>query len=527
MEKLSIKIRVLEPLLISASTGDALLTASQNFISGTVIRGIFAQEYIKAKGLGRGAHKNKNFYQLFLSDNVCFVNGYPSYQDKKSQPVPLSLNKIKQKTENDREIRDLVYDDIAPGYKKMTGCAVIEQGRIIPVSIEKSISLHMDRSSERERISGKSEDGNIYNYESINAGQTFIGEIYGEKNLLEELKSAVGGDKGAMSAYMGRSKYTQYGKCSFELGDIAGVKMPEAAGQEIALYCETPFLAAGAAGSAEMAFGQCVDFLNTETGTEQFSLVPEKIFASVCTVENFVGIWGLRRHNEQAINSGSVFVIKNNGTWDDKALAALQKLLYAGTGLRCGEGFGQFRIWQKQDFSMGSIVREKAKKPDKLNDEVCRVVKNILKRKVFENIREFAYQDVESMKIDVETTKHIFSRMEGELGSKDNIENKKAADFTMIFANNIRPKSKAEKTLKNLKLRYKSIFAILTGQEELPYASKLNSWADFFGDAELGKLADEINYRLPDKDNGEVFYEYWLWFFRHGRKRLAGKREEG
>ena len=55
-------------------------------------------------------------------------------------------------------------------------------------------------------------DGNIYNYESIDAGQIFGGEILGDEKILRKL-----------IAYVGRSRFTQYGKCLVTFGDVEKV----------------------------------------------------------------------------------------------------------------------------------------------------------------------------------------------------------------------------------------------------------------------------------------------------------------
>ena len=75
----------------------------------------------------------------------------------------------------------------------------------------------MSRSSDKERISGKSEDGQIYNYEAIDAGQTFHGAIFGEKSTREKL---VTNFEKNFVATLGRSKFTPYGNCEFNFGEI-------------------------------------------------------------------------------------------------------------------------------------------------------------------------------------------------------------------------------------------------------------------------------------------------------------------
>lgn len=93
----------------------------------------------------------------------------------------------------------------------------------------------MSRSFDKKRISGKSKIGNIYNCEALEEDQIFSGAIFGEKNAIEKLQLE---DKN-FTAYIGRSKFTQYGKCEFNFVSIEEIVAPKF-GEKFYLRLESP-----------------------------------------------------------------------------------------------------------------------------------------------------------------------------------------------------------------------------------------------------------------------------------------------
>lgn len=77
--------------------------------------------------------------------------------------------------------------------------------------------------------------------------------------------------------------------------------------------------------------------------------------------------------------------------------------------------------------------------------------------------------------------------------------------------------------LEGVKLGAAELRDILRGErpELSPYASLDLS-------AEVPQeLAEDAGFSRPVlKDDGEIFYDYWLWFFRHARKRAVQQRKE-
>jgi CRISPR-associated protein Csx10 len=106
MRAVKFRITSLSPLLFASNTGDPNMVATLDYIPGTHIRGMFANEYIKRKGLGVKAHEDSTFYNWFLKGDLKFTNAYiVQKKDDKTYglfPIPLSIQMRKRRREKKR-----------------------------------------------------------------------------------------------------------------------------------------------------------------------------------------------------------------------------------------------------------------------------------------------------------------------------------------------------------------------------------------------------------------------------------------
>ena len=65
MRKISFEIELLAPVIFSLKSIDSVLTASADFFSGNVVRGVLANKYIKNLNLGQNAHLNEDFIDRY------------------------------------------------------------------------------------------------------------------------------------------------------------------------------------------------------------------------------------------------------------------------------------------------------------------------------------------------------------------------------------------------------------------------------------------------------------------------------
>ena len=70
----------------------------------------------------------------------------------------------------------------------------------------------------------------------------------------------------------------------------------------------------------------------------------------------------------------------------------------------------------------------------------------------------------------------------------------------------------------------RSLGTIFEDDRNMPYVGR-DLLADF-ADGNAQDFLREIGFSLEEQTGGTIFYDYWLWFFRHARKRAALSRKE-
>lgn len=513
MYRLEFKIETLSPVVISAASNSTLMTGSHDEISGSVIRGILGARYVEENHLGDTAHADETFQKLFYG-GLKFLSATPAIGNKLSFTLPLSLQRGKKGTDDANNILDLMTVDKTPaGYKSLRGYGIVDGDKIFNTSIEKNIFMHMSRSEPKERITGKSEEGHIYNYEALEKGQTFFGQILGAADDLKDLQLE---DK-EFEARLGRSKFTQYGNCKFIFGSIEKIELPEF-GEKIYLRLESPLI------SADDNFMSAEKILQAEVIEKlgaNFKL--GKVFAAGVEVENFVMKWGMKRPRVMALAAGTVFEIGTKNLTDaDKKL--LGEKIYSGFGVRTEEGFGQLRFWKSQEkFEVGKLDKNNVEEIETLSDETKKIAKKILLEKYLEQLRIYAHEDAKTLTSQLQhgNFTHFFSRLNNILA------NVGAENTRQNFKEKILAASKDgtqfQDNLKNLYLKDKNsnsqtLYDIFTAGANLPYED--NEDRKFsIGDE---NLLTKIGFNKSDYGNRFCF-EYLQHFLRFARKIAATK----
>ena len=514
MEKITVKVETLSPVVLTKDSSFVVMTETNDSFSGAILRGVFAARYIALKGLGEHAHEDAGFRQAFFG-GLRFVDAYPMANGKRARLLPPSL----QKDKAGKSIQDLLREEGETGFKPYRGFGVIQDKKTVcPVSVYKNISLHMSRASERERLSGKSLEGNIYNYEAVAAGQCFEGAIYGDSVLLRTFLAALQLEDGSFVCYIGRSKYTQYGQCRITLQGPGALTMDLAvpSGDTLFLQLDTPLLPFdGDASDITAVLGRVAAQLGD--GVE---LVADKIFAGATEIDNFVGVWGMKRPRQSAVSAGSVFgVRKVSGAWTLDAMAALQEILYSGIGARTEEGFGQLRVWAYQKLEPGVTVTAVAKVDTPVKVDAAReLVQHIFQHRVLVQFRQYAAVDASTLKNLVDKT-HLFARLEAMLGPRDEVENVKQR-FTAELQASLKDGKTIKNHLQDIRLGNNSLYGWLLGHRSFPHQDE---WQ-----ADLPEKASAFMQAagVVKPSENELYYEYWHWLFRHARKQAATRSSQ-
>ena len=359
MNQLEYRVTTLTPLLISQNSGDPNTVASKEYIPGSAILGLTAWLYIQEKKLAENAHTDKAFRELFLSNHVSFGNAYIMTETKNSWernfPLPLSFQKVKN---NETLLRDLLFNIPAEqtkavgGYGRLSGDK--DQRYLHEQKVSKSLNFHHARSSEKGMVA------DIFNYESIDAGQVFSGLITGDQDSLKTIKTLLE-SKEFMS--IGRSRHAQYGQIKIELQNIqvfqGEVELDPANPQgKISLTLLSPAILYNENGFSEASETLLQGEINR---IAEMNCAIEKSFFRTTEVESYVSVWNMPRPSETAFAAGSCFLFSS----DKVSPESLKSLLIQGIGERRNEGFGRVALNWQQRSPLTSKSEEETLEKDK------------------------------------------------------------------------------------------------------------------------------------------------------------------
>lgn len=500
IKQMKIRVKTLAPVIISSSNDSTVMTESESYIPGSVLRGALANVFIRQKHLEKGAEKDRDFAFLFLG-GLRFIHAYPVKEGRRAIPVPKSL----QKAKTGKQVLDLLRQAPEAGYKKISGFGVADKGSLVPVDADKEITFHMSRELPEERLSGRSIAGGVFNYESIGEGQVFEGLLTGDEKALVLLTDVFGREE--FPCHLGKSRFTEYGLCSLRLGDMENLPQAENSGQSLYFRLDTPLLSYGLSANGRGMLEKVLADIRSETRKKDLSL--GKIFGAPFDTARFISVWGMKSPQLYGLEAGSVFAVQAESPWTKAEMEALEILLYDGFGADREDGFGQIRLWNEEISGLGSSRENQVEKPAVLNEEVIRRAHHILMRRILEKVKIQAYDDVKSVqKLDGMT--HVFSRLENMLGYRNHLGDAPER-FQKKFKDNLRDHSRMDKHLEDIKLHERSLSEYL--KEGVTPENP-----DDFTKRGVENLPGELGFILTGEDKGAIFYEYWLWFFRHGRK---------
>ncbi|AKB67857.1 hypothetical protein [Methanosarcina mazei] len=428
MYQLVYEIETLSPVLLTQLSGDMNMVSTLDYIPGTVVQGIFANKYIKTSNLQLDAHEDPMFHKWFLNSGVIFTNAYIANEEDGKKvyfsPTPLSISKYKIANSEGKIIEafDLLIEDPDSKQKdqvekqkdQMEPYCRIESCKIFTNYVSKSINFHHAREN---RLKGHSEEGTIFNYESLDSGQIFAGRILGSENDLKQIKALIESQE---KIRIGRSKNVQYGEAKLKWisndpekyeSELQGF-LPDKLNSKFILTFLSPAIIYNEYGFSSASISTLREYLAESLNFETLNLTVDDIsiiksFKRTEVVENFVGKWFLKKPSENLIKAGSCFEIKIQVTDDqfDKDIKeSLLKLQKTGIGERTGEGFGRFAInlQKKEKYELNKSEdeekedgpREDVRKPDgEIPDMVKGIVKDVILNSYKTRIEAKALED--------------------------------------------------------------------------------------------------------------------------------------
>lgn len=206
MNVISYEIELKQPLLVTGLEGDPNSSVSYSFIPGSVLRGALIGLYLNDQNQKLLDLKKDLVKRMFFNGETRFLNGYLAlkkgdtylpalpaprswHRQKRTQPDPDA--RLCQDSEGNREkLYDFaikIRQDKAKTFKSVGEGYVIDVGELLPTPYltgpQTQVRVHTARNREFGRArSAESRDddtpsGAVYQYESLQAGQTFIAHI--------------------------------------------------------------------------------------------------------------------------------------------------------------------------------------------------------------------------------------------------------------------------------------------------------------------------------------------------------------
>ena len=545
MKGMPVFIETRSPLVMAAANNATVMTETRKTISGTILRGVLAGRYCSQQGLGKEAHLNERFRHLFFG-GLRFVDAQPAVEGQRSFVLPLSLQKEKtcggDVLPRVQDLLQTTPENRADGFKSFRGLAVETADGLLGAQVRTNLVLHMNRSEGNRRLTGKSDEGGIFNYESIDAGQSFIGSIMGEEADLAALRDGIGMLPDGIICHIGRSHLTQYGQCLLRFGEIEAcpaIGAGDISERKILLRFDTPYLPGRANGNCEdFSIPDGKDLLQPIIGIMGNGFSLQAVYASPVEVENFVGIWSMKQPRYFGLAAGSVFVLEKDADWTEEDFARLGTLLYEGVGLRRAEGFGQLRVWPWKEVKLAKKAEAEPEMPASIPETVRQQVKQIISKRILEQIRLYAYDDVRDMDIPSGST-HFFARLlqllekakeKGTTSIRTEME-KSLQNLQHHNDNLVREKQDKHlvpfvERLQKVSLHNKQLKDYFDARASQPYEDTHDIMQDVGGrkkekEVTLEDLMKEVGLERQDFNfgDGDFYYEYWYWVCYFARKK--------
>jgi CRISPR-associated protein Csx10 len=358
MKAIILTLETQQPILATSFQGDPNSDVSYSYIPGSMIRGAVIRRYMQQKKLSSLKLSNGEVQRLFFDANrTRYLNAYLLSQEKK-RTLPLPLSWFKDKGAELKEDSDITVYDFsidrrgAPETPKSLGeyFWVKERGLVKLYKEKRRINIHNFR--DRQKGRSTDEQGEIFRYEALDAGQTFQSVILCEdeyvkiiQDLLAEPNLWLGGSQ---SAGYGQTKIVDR-KPPIDNWNEIGVPSEDRENDELlsvtllsdliirddcgqyAAIPPTQLLAEVLGKKSE----------ELETSRNEYKTYMDSVF-----VGGFNRKWGLPLPQVLAVKAGSVFV------YEGVAVTAEQicQLETIGIGERTVEGFGRVAVnWRVEN----------------------------------------------------------------------------------------------------------------------------------------------------------------------------------
>jgi CRISPR-associated protein Csx10 len=363
MKGITCSLHTIEPILATSFQGDPNSDVSYSYIPGSMIRGAVISRYLRHHKLSELDLNDVTVRGLFFDETkTIYLNAYLlSKEGKRTLPVPLSWFKDKDAKlpEPDERGSMPIYDraieyelpneDITPKRVEQNFCTVCDQS-VVLYSEKRRINIHHFRN--RKKGKGIKEQGEIFRYDALDAGQTFQAVILcQDKDLLDIIQRLIP-DKtniwlgGSQSAGYGKTQIKDIKSLSDNWREVDNPFENRANGKKLNITLLSDIILRNEWGQA-VADGNLIKAAIEETlGINLAQPKSVVIYGGSTLIGGFNRKWGLPLPQLPALSAGSVVVLEGVGLTSDE----IQHIEFYGIGERRNEGFGRVAVkWLNEE----------------------------------------------------------------------------------------------------------------------------------------------------------------------------------
>lgn len=327
---LGLRIDLLDDLVMSRSAASSGGHRSLGHIPGAVLRGLFAGLLYTRPGI--------DAYRLFHSGEVAFGDGWPLTENARvALPTPRSLHYKKGEKGHYRDGSRLYPEHV---YNRARGDpdaeALLEplpDPYLAPADVAFAPRLDMRMKTAIDGRTGRSAEAQLFGYQALEAGQSFLALIEGPSGHLDRLRDVSSG----RTLRIGRSKQAEFGRIAIEAVDLAPDPLltrdeaGERAGGDLVFWALSDLALVDDAGNPTV-----VPTPSAFCGTSGYRYCPERSWLRFRRYLPWNAKWGMPMLERVVVAAGSVLVFAPTAE-----AAPPKPARWLGSGRECGLG----RVW--------------------------------------------------------------------------------------------------------------------------------------------------------------------------------------
>lgn len=361
------------------------------YIEGAKILGMIAEAY-KTEGKG-----NEEFAELTKDQSLICSNAYISDGRKRFEPADASLFVVKDDPREGRckavdigELRDDEIEKLSPLGDKFI-CYNGQQAEEKKVDME--IRYHHSRPADKSigHVVSSDSDNQMYQIESISAGQTFAGYILGSSDQIRKICELF---KKRNHYRIGYNRSAEYGEVSIHVVGLSvddGVEEGKEKVNRFLLRLNSPAILRRKNGMVSPDEKIILDQLERKMNLSE--LIIEKRFLKFTEIGGYNVTWNARKPSVPVFDKGTTFIMRS------PVPICLDKINRIWIGERNMEGYGEIcaeKVPEQYKFEIAKAKEEKTKAVNE-SKETSDMLKWLGTRYAKEIVRAYAVKQAESI----------------------------------------------------------------------------------------------------------------------------------